>query len=305
MLLTGCLLFLMAAPASRGDIPPYFIKLIQERTLFANDESITLVVRLGNQVERSLKSKKFPDILQALKVKSGDRVLSIDPKLNSKALYRKVNTLGYGEHRDFRLNLARFFPEMRAGGVFHVSYQDKNYNFEAKSISVAALPLPDLNTHFVLDTSLGKITIALDEVAAPNHVRNFAILTALRFYEDMIFHRVAAEFVIQTGDPLGNGQGGSGYSLNLEKSPLLKHDKYAVGMARAEASDSATSQFYICLKSSPELDKGYTVFGKVVAGFEVVDAIGRVATTGSNGDPPNKPLEDVKLKSIEAVAPTP
>jgi len=290
---------LASVPLAAQDLPPYFVKLIQERTLFAKEEPVMLIVRLGNQTEGSLRSRRFPDLLAGLSVERDGEQLEMSNRFSSKAFYRQVRRLDYGAHRDFRLTLNRYFPAMNEGGVFKVSYTDPNYKLEGKAISVVSTSMPDLDARYVLKTSLGDIAIELEPVQAPNHSRNFALLTAMKFYQDMIFHRVIGDYVIQTGDPLGNGQGGSGYPLALEKSPFLKHREYAVGMARGEDTDSATSQFYICLRRIEELDEGYTIFGKVVDGFDAVKAIAAVPTNGPSGSPPNKPTTDVKLYRIE------
>ena len=298
MLLTS-LFFLWLNPAAPQDIPPYFVKFVQDRTLFASDEPVWVTVRLGNQSPRDLRSRKFPDILKSLKLMRDDEELKMSDQFSSALFYKKLKSLKYGAHRDFRLNLRRYFPEMQPGAVYRLSYHDSNYDLQAKPISLTDIKLPDLNREIVLETTLGNITIQLSPEEAPNHSSNFAILTAMSFYQDMIFHRVVPGYVIQTGDPIGNGTGGSSFQLALEKSPFLKHQKYAVGMARGDAEDSATSQFYICLEPQKELNDSYTVFGKVTAGFDVVDAIGRVPTTGSGGNPRDKPLTDVALTSVK------
>ena len=284
------------------DVPPYFVKLIQERTLYANDEPVWLVIRLGNQLGKTLKSKRFPDILKSLSLNLDGATLEMSDKFSSSAFYKKVKSLKYGAHREFRFNLRKYFPGMKGGSVYQIHYADANYNIKGKPISIADVAMPDLNAEYLLDTSMGLVTIKLEPEQAPNHSRNFAILTAMQFYRDMIFHRVVPGFVIQTGDPLGTGQGGSGFSLKVEKTPFLRHTKYAVGMARAEALDTATSQFYICLERVKELDEAYTVFGRVIEGFDVIDAIGKVQTN-TIGGVANKPVIEVLLKSVSIKAP--
>ena len=298
MLMTSLLILTFMKPAVQ-DVPVYFVKFKQERTLFASDEPVILMIRLGNQVEKQLKSKFFPDILAGLSVETIDgKKLEMSKNFSSAAFYSRLKTLGYGAHKDFRLNLRRYYPDMQPGNVYKVTYSDANYDLTAKNISIVNHEMPDLDSEFVVDTALGKFTIQLDSDQAPNHSRNFALLTKMEFYRDMIWHRVVPGYVIQTGDPVGNGTGGSGYELELEKSPFLKHKKYMVGMARGNETDSATSQFYICLERQKDLDDGYTIFAEVTSGFEVIDAIGKVPTSGRSGRPPEKPLEDVALHSI-------
>lgn len=124
----------------------------------------------------------------------------------------------------------------------------------------------------LLKTSKGTITLQLDGAAAPLHVANFLKLAGAGFYNNVVFHRVVASFVIQTGDPTATGSGGPGYQIKFEKSPL-KHVKGALGMARSNDPNSAGSQFYITLASTPHLDGSYVVFGVTTEGMEVVENI--------------------------------
>lgn len=299
-----CLFLSMLAAGPQVDdipdsLPPYFMTFIQTRTLFANDEDVRLVIRVGNQRDRTLRPRKFPDLIKGLQVFQGDEALPMSENFSSDAFYDSIKSLRYGAHRDFRLNLMRYFPDMAKGGVFRAEYHGPHYDLVSENIKVVPIPLPDLNAQFVLRTSMGDITIELEPDQVPNHAANFAILAKTAFYQNMLFHRVKPDFVIQTGDPLGNGQGGSGYPLYLEVSPFLRHKKYNVGMARkGDDRQSATSQFYICLDDVEMLDGDYTIFGKVVDGFDVVDRIGSVPTTGPNGSPADRPLTDVELRTV-------
>jgi len=141
---------------------------------------------------------------------------------------------------------------------------------------------------------MGTFKIELFADKAPNTVQNFIDLVQRGFYKDMIFHRVVAGFVIQTGDPTGTGRGGSEKTIKLEIHPDLQHDSAGVvGMARTQDPDSATSQFYITLAPTPKLDGKYAVFGKVIEGLDVVMAIGQVEV-----DPDDRPVIPVTLKAI-------
>jgi cyclophilin family peptidyl-prolyl cis-trans isomerase len=146
----------------------------------------------------------------------------------------------------------------------------------------------------IVETSMGTFKIELFADKAPNTVQNFIELVNRGFYKNMIFHRVVAGFVIQTGDPTGTGRGGSEKSIKLEIHPDLKHDRAGiVGMARSQDPDSATSQFYITLGPAPHLDGKYAIFGRVIEGLEVVMAIGQVEV-----GPGDRPIVPVELKSI-------
>jgi peptidyl-prolyl cis-trans isomerase B (cyclophilin B) len=129
------------------------------------------------------------------------------------------------------------------------------------------------NRTAVLETIKGTIKFELHEQEAPITTKNFIDLTNKGFYNGLIFHRVEPGFVIQGGDPKGNGTGGSGKNIPLEIAPTLTHKKGAVGMARSQEPNSASSQFYICIEDSKFLDKNYAVFGQVTEGQSVVSSI--------------------------------
>jgi peptidylprolyl isomerase/peptidyl-prolyl cis-trans isomerase B (cyclophilin B) len=144
---------------------------------------------------------------------------------------------------------------------------------------------PDHSEVAVIQTSLGKIIIELDDFAAPKTCKNFRELIADGFYNNTVFHRVIPNFIIQGGDPKSKspasdrntyGLGSPGYTIPPEIA--LKHDRGAVGMARLPDSvnpqrESNGSQFYICLGPCPSLDDQYTVFGHVIQGLDVAEKI--------------------------------
>ncbi|HEY9205454.1 MAG TPA: peptidylprolyl isomerase [Candidatus Methanoperedens sp.] len=129
------------------------------------------------------------------------------------------------------------------------------------------------NRTAVLETAKGTIKFELYEKEAPVTTKNFIDLIQKGFYNGLIFHRVEPGFVIQGGDPKGNGTGGSGKTIPLEIAPSLTHKKGAVGMARSQDPNSASSQFYICIEDAKFLDKNYAVFGQVTQGQDVVAKI--------------------------------
>ena len=118
----------------------------------------------------------------------------------------------------------------------------------------------------------GEITIEFFPEDAPKTVENFVTLAKKGFYNGVTFHRVEPGFVVQGGDPKGNGTGGPGYTIKDEFNKQ-KHVRGAVAMARTQAPNSAGSQFYITLAPSHFLDGQYTVFGQVTSGMEVADKI--------------------------------
>ncbi|WP_342545516.1 peptidylprolyl isomerase [Lysinibacillus sp. FSL K6-4013] len=144
-----------------------------------------------------------------------------------------------------------------------------------------------------------KIVIELEPTVAPNTVANFIALAKDGFYDGLIFHRVIPDFMIQGGDPKGNGTGGPDYSIDGEFSSNgfennMKHERGVISMARSDDPNSAGSQFFIMVKEASHLDGEYAAFGKVIEGMETVDAI-----VGAERDATNKPLEDQQMKKVE------
>ena len=160
----------------------------------------------------------------------------------------------------------------------------------------------------VIKTNKGTIKFRFFPQYAPETVKNFTELAKKGFYNGLIFHRVIPDFMIQGGDPDGNGTGGETYkgpgtTLKAEIVPQLKNIQGAVSMARKGGDfDSASSQFFIVQNHNGAgfLDGQYTVFGQTFEGLDVVDAIVKVKR---NGD--DKPLQDVIMKkvTIEAYKP--
>ena len=124
-----------------------------------------------------------------------------------------------------------------------------------------------------IETNRGTIELALDAKNAPQTVNNFVFLAKQGFYDGVTFHRVIADFMIQTGDPTGTGRGGPGYKFGDEtKSNPLKHERGVISMANAGPNTNG-SQFFITHVPTPHLNGKHTVFGKVTKGLDVVDAI--------------------------------
>lgn len=133
---------------------------------------------------------------------------------------------------------------------------------------------------------------------APNTVNNFISLINKGFYDGVIFHRVIKGFMLQGGDPDGNGTGGPGYSIKGEFSQNgfkndLKHTEGVLSMARTMIPDSAGSQFFIMHKNAPHLDGAYAAFGKIIEGMDVVNKIAEVRTDYSD-----RPMEDQRMKKV-------
>ncbi|MFO7769214.1 MAG: peptidylprolyl isomerase [bacterium] len=154
----------------------------------------------------------------------------------------------------------------------------------------------------VIRTDLGEIVIEFYPGEAPNHVENWIELARQGFYDGTTFHRVVPGFVIQGGDPLSkdddpynDGLGGPGWNVNEEFNDI-PHEQGIVSMARSgENVNSAGSQFFICLDRLPYLDRQYTVFGRVVEGMDVVDAI---KARPRVPDDPDRPIQPVVMREV-------
>ena len=164
--------------------------------------------------------------------------------------------------------------------------------------------------YVLMKTSLGEIVLELNREKAPISVKNFLSYTDKKFYDGTIFHRVLSTFMIQ----------GGGFTEDMQKKPTdppiknewkngLKNVRGSVAMARTQQPDSATCQFFINVKDNPNLDRpndgaGYAVFGKVVAGMDVVEAIKSVAVTSNPFNPRKRtyPVEPIVIESVSRLS---
>ena len=163
-------------------------------------------------------------------------------------------------------------------------------------------------TYAHFDTSLGQFTIELFDTKAPKTVANFVGLAegtkewkhpktgekqTKPYYDGIIFHRVIDRFMIQSGDPLGQGYGGPGYTFEDEFHPDLRHDRPGIlSMANAGPGTNG-SQFFITLGPTPHLDRKHSVFGVVVKGLDVVEKIGKTKT-----DRNDRPVTPVVMNKV-------
>ena len=155
----------------------------------------------------------------------------------------------------------------------------------------------DITNTVYLELKDGKVVIEMKPDHAPEHVKRIKELISEKFYDGLKFHRVIDGFMAQTGDPKGDGTGGSGQNIPAEFNSLL-HIRGTVSMARAQDPDSADSQFFICFQKSSSLDGQYTAWGQVIEGMEFVDKIKR--GSGSNGMV-NDPDKIISMKLAKEV----
>jgi len=168
----------------------------------------------------------------------------------------------------------------------------RNYTILLIAFCLAGVYKAAAQTEVTYYTSMGNFKIMLTDTLTPRTVDSFKARVREHFYDGLIFHRVIKNFVIQGGDPLGNGSGGPGYTIPDEFSPTLKNVPGSLAMANAGPNTNGC-QFYINLVNNSGLNNRYTVFGMTTSGFNIVQNIGQVATNAND-----KPLTDVYIDSI-------
>ena len=157
-----------------------------------------------------------------------------------------------------------------------------------------AIAAPDPENTLVMELEHGTVVIEMLPELAPKHVARIKELTRQGFYDGIVFHRVMADFMAQTGDPTGTGRGGSGQNIDAEFSsePYLRG---TLGLARSQSPNSADSQFFITLAPARFLDNQYTVWGRVIEGMDAVDRI-KKAPAGSQSGTVDDPDKIVRMR---------
>lgn len=169
------------------------------------------------------------------------------------------------------------------GLIFLFHYQN-GFSSESKN---------ERQLRFRIVTTMGNIEGKLFYQEAPQTVSNFVTLARSGYYDGIIFHRVIPRFMVQTGDPIGNGTGGPGYTFADEFHPKLRHDKAGIlSMANAGPNTNG-SQFFITVAPTPHLDNRHSVFGEVTSGLDVAIKISNVATKQ------DAPLVPIKMNKVE------
>ena len=186
-----------------------------------------------------------------------------------------------------------FLASLLAGAMALIGCSQSEINEEVR------VPPKDLPVATIVIKDYGTIEAELYPHIAPNTVNNFIYLANSGFYNNLTFHRVIKNFMIQGGDPNGDGTGGPGYNIkgeftNNKFKNDLKHTEGVLSMARSQSKNSAGSQFFIMTADSPHLDGQYASFGKVISGMDIVHDIENVETSSND-----KPVKDIVIESIK------
>lgn len=180
-----------------------------------------------------------------------------------------------------------------------VTYKPKTYKIGDRKYS----QYPDMQVYqnkqyfATLETDFGKIKIKLNAKDAQRTVNNFVALSRDGFYDGLTFHRVVKDFIIQGGDPKGDGSGDPGYKFDDEKPPQKEYKRGIVAMANSGENTNG-SQFFIMHKDKLDLPANYTIFGEVIEGIETVDKIAEVEVTEGPSGEKSVPTKKIEIKKV-------
>ena len=218
--------------------------------------------------------------------------LSIAPGGGMKATINLSAVKGFNElvgGKEFKIGYAKEILENEEKGVTFMQAAEKGLDF-------MTMPVEELSKyHVVLQTNKGDMEVEFWPDVAPNHVRNFLDLSYTGFYDGKLFHRVIPGFMIQGGDPRGDGTGNGPRMLKAEFNNR-KHEPGVLSMARSSDPNSASCQFFIMHKTSTHLDGQYSAFGKLVSGMDVVE---KIVNTKKNSQ--DRPFEEQKILKCTVV----
>jgi peptidyl-prolyl cis-trans isomerase B (cyclophilin B) len=189
-----------------------------------------------------------------------------------------------------------------SGGPAHCASVSAPAPKKAQHLAAPTLRLDPQRTYTAkLQTSCGELDIALDAKRAPKTAASFVYLARRGFFDGLTFHRIVRGFVVQGGDPQGNGQGGPGYSVVEPPAPGTRYTRGVVAMAKtqAEPAGASGSQFYVVTGPDAGLPPEYAVLGRVVRGDAVLTAMDEVPTGGPSNDTPTAPVVIEKVTIVE------
>lgn len=198
-------------------------------------------------------------------------------------------------------NFLIYFLAVTALIVLYIAMTNKPANKQEAPSGKYPFPMIDRRKNYtaIMETTEGKIIIQLNADKTPVTVSNFVALARKKFYDKTIFHRVIKGFMIQGGDPKGDGTGGPGYRFNDE--PFTgDYSRGTIAMANA-GPDTNGSQFFIMQDDNSQMPKDYVIFGKVTDGMDVVDKIANQPVTSSSAGEQSVPVNPVKINSLSII----
>ncbi len=312
----AAMLMALATPGSLAQLTP-------ERLYYGRDRRMPVVVetpeQFAGEIEIELRTRGVAEAVQTAPAASGRVDLAaLFPSLwrseTPTTLYAQLVLDGAPVGAalvlqpmltpNYAMNMSEQNPMLPVIGKGRVMFEDERVALRHQSglsdVSEREIVYSGIRAyvdrHVILETTAGDIRFRLRPDAAPNTAFNFLHLAEGGLYTDVIFHRVVATlpngapFVIQTGDPSGDGSGGPGYFLDLEPT-TLRHDFGVISMARSDDPNSNGSQIFVCLsrEGTAHLDGRYTAFGEAIAGADVIERIGAVEV-GENDRPVDPPM---------------
>jgi len=225
-----------------------------------NSEALEILVETA---EKNIRTDNI-DFARSLVAALGNFIDTTDIGLTAlNTIKRFLNHQDRIVRQDAYSALGRFAPENFDYGPFKVDFSEKDFEI--------LRDLTELGMVAVIETQRGVIKLKLEPAIAPRTTANFVRLAERGFYDDLTFHRVVQNFVVQGGCPRADGWGGPGYMIREEINPI-RFKRGTIGMATS-GRDTGGSQFFICLSDQPRLDGRYTAFGSVIEGWDVLDKI--------------------------------
>ena len=314
-------LLLLAGPSSAPASGPTTAGKEPRFLLTAKAEKDT--VKLGERIAITLKlTSRMVRVAAVGKIQLGSPNAVVFDVKTAKGNFQVSRLLGRYEKEEFKsdpvpreqlkggqsitgtVNLLAILPgKMEITAVYlGIETRDWPDPIEAKPVTVTVEPGAGGETKVgaKIRTSKGEMTAELLPEKAYNTVNNFLTLGMDGYYNHRVFHRIIKDFMVQTGDPNGNGTGGPGYYIPAEFNDI-KHEKGVLSMAKEEQPNTAGSQFFIVHKATPFLDGKYSAFGRVISGIEVVDALANVPVKATLHGAPSEPVEMPTLDGVDLV----
>ncbi|MGD8377323.1 MAG: peptidylprolyl isomerase, partial [Acidobacteriota bacterium] len=259
-------------------------------------EPVEVRVTLENAGDEPVANAEGIPLYPSLEIEAGDQTLRAAnvPEFDASTQPRVFRP---GSSYQQILDLTSHFAILGEPGTYQIRFRAGEVVSEPTTLVLAPPYDPDQDYQATLKTDFGDITFDLLEDAAPEHVKNFVDLARQGFYDDTMFSFIARGDIIVGGVPGQDGTGATGYVLAPEIGNLT-HERGTLAAVRTAGPDSG-SQFFIDLRRAPERDGKFSIFGRMVAGGEALDALGNVPTSGQNYEPRFKPLKDTLLRGVE------